>query len=442
MHQAASAIIIRKPNEKPDNREFRDVKRFLPAIALAAAACAAQPAAAREINRYDVGGWQIGVFTNDQSRRFSHCAASANYRNGLTLLFSVSESLEWAVGFSSPEWNLTPGRNFDIDIRIDGNQPLSVNGRAVNTKLLRATLADSAALFNQFRYGYRMVVRVNDNREAVFNLTNTNAMLTEILNCARKSKGYVDGPGGDDRPRQDDRNTQPRNSDPRIDERDTGRRSDNRTVPQQQQQTQTNGTGSSGSFSNQGSTRLANTPMPPRGRERDIDGPRSDRRPDPPLNVNAAPTPETRAEATRVASDILRRANFTFEFQKPEQLSGELQKRYDVVWRADEFQGSLRILPAARADTIEQVRKDVISADSAACKGKFDSGALPAVDTKSVTMFTSCKASEVSSTYYLILPRRQGGIYLLGILGSGDAAARVQNVAGAYRTVALEVVER
>ncbi|HRF09413.1 MAG TPA: hypothetical protein PL193_12345 [Xanthobacteraceae bacterium] len=432
------------------------------AATFAVALCAASSAQAREINRYNVGGWQIGVFTNDQSGRFSHCAASGNYRNGLTLLFSVSESLEWAIGFSSPEWRLTQGRDFDVEFRIDGGRVNNVRGRAVTDRLVRATLPDNVGLFNQFRLGLRMVVSLNDNPEVTFNLSNTNAMLTEILNCARKNKGYSENPtsNNNDRPRGDDRDTRPQRDDrdnrprndnrPRESERDTGSRSDNRTplAPQQNQNrvTQTpqrNDGGSSGSFraNEQGDNRVARVP----DRERDDDNRRPERRPvSPPANTPAlGPTPDSRQEATQIATDILRRANFSFEFQKPEQLNADLRDRYDVVWRADEFLGTLRIHPDARADNIERVRSSVISADTAACKGKLDTGTLPAMaDSKSVTMFTACKGAQVSSTYYILLPRRRGGIYLLGIAGTGEVAARLQNVANAYRTVALEVVEK
>lgn len=415
--------------------------RRIGAAAIAAALCAATPSAAREINRYDVGGWQVGVFTNDQSSRFSHCAASANYRNGLTLLFSVSESLEWAIGFSSPDWTLREGRNFDVEFRIDGGRVNTVSGRAVTNRLVRATLPDSAELFNQFRYGLRMVVNLNDNPQVVFNLSNTNAMLTEILNCARKHKGYVDRAG--DRPRDSDRNDRPRNNDnrPRDSERDTGSRSDNRTTqpPARIAQNQRNdSTGTSGSFrGSDGDNRMARTP----DRERDQDTNRLERRPvaPPAMPQTIGPTPDSRAEATQIATEILRRANFTFEFQKPEQFGD----RFDVVWRAEEFLGTLRILPDARAETIEKIRADVIAADTATCKGKLETGTLPAMaDSKSVTMFTACKGEQTSSTYYLLFPRRKGGIYMLGVAGSGEVAARLQNVANAYRTVALEVLEK
>jgi hypothetical protein len=421
------------------------VNRLLIAT-LAVALGAASSATAREINRYNVGGWQVGVFTNDQSGRFSHCAASANYRNGLTLLFSVSESLEWAIGFSSPDWRLNAGRDIDVEFRIDGGRVNTVRGRTVNDRLVRATLPDSAALFNQFRYGLRMVVSINDNPELTFNLSNTNAMLSEVLNCARKNKGYAENPRRDDRDNRD-RDDRPRNDNrPRDSERDTGSRSDTRTpTPPPARTTQppqrNDGTGSSGSFRAEPEDRVARTP----NRERDNDTTRNERRPvAPPANTPAlGPTPDSRTEAAQIATEILRRANFTFEIQKPEELSASLRDRYDVVWKAEEFQGTLRILPDARVETIERVRADIVAADTATCKGQFDTGTLPAMaDSKSVTMFTTCKSGETSSTYYILLPRRKGGIYLLGIAGTGEVAARLQNVANAYRTVALEVLER
>ena len=413
------------------------------AATLAVALFATTGTSAREINRYNVGGWQVGVFTNDQSKRFSHCAASGNYRNGLTLLFSVSESLEWAIGFSSPRWNLTRGRNFEVEFRIDGGRVHRVNGRAVTDRLVRATLPDSVELFNQFRRGLRMVVSINDNPDVTFNLSNTNAMLSDILNCARKYKGYADN----DRPRDDDRNTQPRNDNrPRESERDTGSRSDIRTpTPPPSRNTQVpqrNDGGSSGSFrASEENDRIVRMP----DRDRDNDTTRQERQPvaPPATNTNLGPTPDSRTEATQIATDILRRANFTFEFQQPEQLKGDLRDKYDAVWRADGVLGTLRILAGPRAVAVERIRGDLISSDALTCKGKFASGALPAMSgSQSVSVYTSCEGGENWATYYIVVPRRKGGIYLLGIAGTGEVAARLQNVANAYRTVALEVLEK
>lgn len=390
----------------------------------AAAVSLATPVNAASITNYNVGGWDVAAFTDDKTSRFTHCAASARYKSGILLLFSVSDTLQWSIGFSSPEWELRPGRDFNVDYRIDGGRVNNARGIAANTRLIRATLPDSVELFNQFRYGTRLVVSVDDRTPVNFDLTNTNAMLTEVLRCAQKYKGQVDRPSN--RPRGGEREG----------DRDAGPRSDNNRPPANR----STGVGSDGSYRERNdNNRVARVP----DRDDDVRRPRQQEPNQPRATTPVGPTPESRAEATQIATDILRRANFTFEFQKPEQLSGNQRDRHDVVWRAEEFLGTLRIFPEARAETIERVRSDIISADTTACKGKFDSGTLPAsADSKSVTMFTSCKGDQTSSTYYIILHRRQGGIYLIGIAGSGEAAARLQGVAGAYRTVALEVLDR
>ena len=392
------------------------------AIAVFAASLAA-PANAASITNYNVGGWDVAAFTDDNSGRFTHCAASARYKSGILLLFSVSDTFQWSIGFSSPEWELRPGRDFNVDYRIDGGRVNNARGIAANTRLIRATLPDSVELFNQFRYGSRLVVSVDDRTPVNFDLTNTNAMLTEVLRCAQKYKGQANRPSNQ---RESEREGA----------RDPGPRSDNVRPPANRN----SGIGSDGSYRERSDdNRVARVP----DREDEVRRPRQQEPTQPMADTPVGPTPETRAEATQIATDILRRANFTFEFQKPEQLTAGQRDRSDVVWRAEEFLGTLRIFPEARADTIEKIRSDVVSADTAACKGKLDTGTLPtAADSKSVTMFTACKGEQAMSTYYIILPRRKGGIYLLGILGSGEAAARLQSVAVAYRTVALEVLDQ
>lgn len=388
-------------------------------LAVAALTMLAAPANGAVIQQFKVAEWQLGAYTNDRNGRFSHCAAAGRYRNGITLLFSVSETLEWAIGFSSPDWNLRQGRQFDVEFLIDGGKAYSVNGRAVNNRLIRATLPDSAELFNQFRRGNQLVARVEGNPEVRFNLTNTSAMLSEVLNCAKKYKGYV-------------ASTANRNQ--RAQERDTG--SDNRP-----RQNDNRGTGTS-SGNVDGDNRNA------RLRDRDDDMPnrfQQDQQQQPQqAPANIGPTDESRAEATELATNILRRANIPdFQIQKPDQLTATFRDKYDVVWKAEGITGTLRVLAGPRAATLDKIRADLIASDVAACKGRFASGVLPATSgSQAVTIQTSCDADPVWSVYYIATPRRKGGIYLLGIFGTGEAASRLQAAANAYRLVAAEVLER
>jgi hypothetical protein len=394
-------------------------KPFLLALALPLFAI---PANAAVIQQFKVADWDIGAYTNDQSGRFSHCAAAGRYKNGITLLFSVTESLEWAVGFSSPEWNLRQGRQFDVEFRIDGGKLHTVNGRAVSNRLLRATLPDNAELFNQFRYGNQLVARVESNPEARFKLSNTAAMLTEVLKCARKYKGHVAN------------SANPKATNQRAQERDTGNNDRPRQNPN-------SGTGSS-SGSNADDTR--NTRL----RDREDDMPNrfnQDQQPQQQQTpANIGPTEETRAEAAELATNILRRANIPdFQIQKPDQLSANFRDKYDVVWKAEGITGTLRVLAGPRANTVEKIRAEVVASDVAACKGRFATGVVPATSgSQAATIQTSCDGDPAWAVYYIATPRRKGGIYLLGIFGAGEAAARLQSVTNAYRLVALEVLER
>ena len=379
----------------------------------------AAPANAAVIQQFKVADWQVGAYTNDRSGRFSHCAAAGRYKSGITLLFSVTESLEWAIGFSSPQWNLRQGRQFDVEFRIDGGRAHRVSGRAVSERLIRATLPDSTELFNQFRAGNQLVARVEGNPDARFNLTNTSAMLAEVLSCAKKYKGYV---------------ASTTNQGPRAQERDTGsnnrpRLNDNR------------GTGSS-SGSQTGDNRNA------RLRDREDDMPNNFQQDQQPPQqqtpANIGPTEETRAEAAELATNILRRANIPdFQIQKPDQLDANFRDKYDVVWKAEGITGTLRVLAGPRASTVEKIRAEVVASDVTACKGRFATGVLPtASGSQAVTIQTSCDADPVWAVYYIAVPRRKGGTYLLGIFGTGEAAGRLQAAATAYRLVAVEVLER
>lgn len=374
--------------------------RLFAVATVTASLLATAPGSAATIQTYKVANWDLGAYTNNNTGRFSHCAASGRYRNGLTLIFSVTWSLDWGISFLNPEWNIREGRVLDIDFRIDGGRVNTASARAVSSRQIVAKLPDSADLFNQFRYGSRLIVSINDGKPVPFNLSDTNAMLTEVLRCANRHKGYVDRSGT--RLGENERDNSLRDNSLR----------DNRV------------------------TRM------PDGND---DSLRAGRQPaqTPSSTPALAPTTESRAEATEIATNILRRANFDFEFQKPDQLTPNLRDKYDVVWRADGMLGTLRILSGSRETTVDKIRGELIASDAGTCKGKFASGAVPGMTgSQSQTIYTSCEGQANWSVYYIAVPRRKGGIYLLGVAGTGDVAARVQNVASAYRTVALEVLER
>jgi len=157
--------------------------RFLPIGAVLIALSA--PAKADTIRNFQVGSWFAGAYTTKGTSAFSHCAASARYRSGVLVLFSVSRSYSWSLGFANPAWNLTKGSRYNIVFVIDDGQPMTGVATAIGPNSVETVLADSAALFAQFRRGRQLRVAAA-SQVFSFNLDGTSALLPALLNCVQQ----------------------------------------------------------------------------------------------------------------------------------------------------------------------------------------------------------------------------------------------------------------
>ena len=45
-----------------------------------------------------IGGWSGGAYTDDKTGAFSHCAASAGYANGITVIVGQNANASWLIG--------------------------------------------------------------------------------------------------------------------------------------------------------------------------------------------------------------------------------------------------------------------------------------------------------------------------------------------------------
>lgn len=152
-------------------------------LALVAAVSAGSADAAR-IAPLEIGGWSGGAYSDDQTGSFSHCAASANYRSGVSLLFSVSNDEAWSMGFSSQSWSLVPGNRYPVQFRIDRGTVIDGVAVARNPKLAQVVLPANNRLFQSFRRGN--ILRVAAAKKVLeFRLTDTSKLLSRLLDCAR-----------------------------------------------------------------------------------------------------------------------------------------------------------------------------------------------------------------------------------------------------------------
>jgi hypothetical protein len=154
------------------------------AASLATTLLASGSASGAEIVKLRVGNWNGGAFSNDSTGKFSHCAASARYKSGITLLFSVTADRVWSMGFSSPTWQLTPNTTYPVRYRVDEGQYLEGRAVAKNNQLAQVFLPANDSLFAAFRLGGMLRVEA-EKQTLLFRLTDTVDLLAALLRCAR-----------------------------------------------------------------------------------------------------------------------------------------------------------------------------------------------------------------------------------------------------------------
>jgi S1-C subfamily serine protease len=133
------------------------------------------------------------AFTDDASGSFSHCVASAPYKNGVALHVGQN-SAGSLLGFSNPAWRFTKGEAFSVDITFDGQAQFHFFATAVTGEMAVITLPPPA--MEQFRKAHLMSA-MGKGQVFQFNLTNTGQLLPTIANCYAKSKAAGVANAGD-----------------------------------------------------------------------------------------------------------------------------------------------------------------------------------------------------------------------------------------------------
>ena len=161
-------------------------------LAVAASLQAVLPAAAARIEHFKVGNWDAGAYTHSKTGKFSHCAASAKYKNGNTLIFAIFRNRSWALGIANKEWTLKVGDTYPVRYRIDKGAELTGKAGAVANNQIKLPLPGDDSLFNRMRNGRLLTVSLGF-KTTKFALTDTDAILTRLFKCVgewRKNRKY------------------------------------------------------------------------------------------------------------------------------------------------------------------------------------------------------------------------------------------------------------
>lgn len=144
----------------------------------------ATSAQAEQISTLKVGNWNGGAYTHTETGEFSHCAASASYKSGITLIFSIDRGLSWALGLSDDDWKLSEGDNYPVRYWVDRGGELTGTATAITTSQVKIPLPGDDRLFARVRRGKLLTV-VASNKTMKFGLTSTNRMLSALFKCTK-----------------------------------------------------------------------------------------------------------------------------------------------------------------------------------------------------------------------------------------------------------------
>ena len=147
-----------------------------------------------------------------------------------------------------------------------------------------------------------------------------------------------------------------------------------------------------------------------------------------PATASARPLPLTpttggdaRSEAQALAREILTQlAVADYRFIAPSELP--FAYRPDAAWKKGPIVGTVSILPAERATTADTLANEILGSSSQACRDRFFLiAASETIDqVQASRVFTLCRSPQGPITsYYLAVPRSEGGFYLVASINTG-----------------------
>ncbi|MBV9832939.1 MAG: hypothetical protein JO055_00945 [Alphaproteobacteria bacterium] len=134
-------------------------------------------------------GWMVWAW-KEGSR--SGCSTYNRFTDGGEMSFTV-EGDQLRIAWFHPRWRYPVGQTIPVTYWVDGLAPrvLNANVEAVDTggTMLWNVLPDSPELFEQFRIGSVLHIRVQGGVSVNYALTSTNAALASLRICAQQYRG-------------------------------------------------------------------------------------------------------------------------------------------------------------------------------------------------------------------------------------------------------------
>jgi len=351
---------------------------------LACAGLVITSARAATLENFRVGNWQMAAYADDQSGQFTHCAMSASYSTGNTLLFAINQNFGWSFGILNQGWSLPPGSSYSVGYSINGGYPTTTGGKAITPTEVEVALPADDALYSRFKYGSQITVNAL-GQSFYFTLEGTQHGLSALQDCAQRHVALAAAPPTKAAPPGDS----------------------------------TAAPGGNAPTANSGSPGAT-----------------------PPGQVLGLSVDGVALVANILAASGITGFHLDLSSEVPKDLA-----TYQAVWSSPGVTGVLSVVAASNGAAGTNMSGELIANDAKNCTGKFSSGTLsddsaPAAAAAGVTrIFTTCDGGNGSTaTYYTVLPRQGGGQYVFAEMSAGGAQPPAQDAENKIRQAAAVAI--
>lgn len=139
-------------------------------------------AAMIEGSRISAGNWKGGAWTNDETGRFSHCLAAADYENAETLSFSRTRNGDLVIGLSGSALQAQPGENIPVSLFVDGRKVADADMVGYPDRFSAITLEPLKSVMGPLIGGNRLTVKSGES-ETSYRLTGSRRALDLLDRC-------------------------------------------------------------------------------------------------------------------------------------------------------------------------------------------------------------------------------------------------------------------
>lgn len=138
---------------------------------------------------YSYGNWTGAAYVQETTGLFSHCAISAGYLSGDSLLFSVNRDMTISVGVINPNLNLAVGQEFPVALYVDRRQPIFGTATAISSDFAVLHIQEFDRAMESFRRGFQLTIQ-SPLGTGVYSLEGTFRALDAAMQCARSYQNH------------------------------------------------------------------------------------------------------------------------------------------------------------------------------------------------------------------------------------------------------------